>query len=176
MRRVLGAVLGVAVAMWCLPAIGVDTTLRFGRIAKLKDKDGTASDQVIVKFVKESGLIATLPNPMCPAASTIRLKTDLRGRCSSTSTAASGRRAAARGYSYKDKTGSAGGVTLIKFSSKPTGGKLLIKLKGDGYGVNADRRADRLTRGADRRRRRRLLRPLRAAQLAVRQERRRARS
>jgi len=135
MRRVLGAVLGVAVAMWCLPAIGVDTTLRFGRIAKLKDKDGTASDQVIVKFVKESGLITTLPNPMCPSASTIRLKTDLQDLlidldCSFWSTSG------ATGYSYKDKTGSAGGVTLIKFSSKPTGGKLLIKLKGDGYGVD----------------------------------------
>lgn len=133
MRRVLGAVLAAVVAVWCLPAAGADTTLRFGRIAKIKDKDGTASDQVIVKFVKESGLITTLPSPLCPAASTIHLKTDTQDLlialdCSFWSASGSS------GYSYGDPAGSAGGVTKIKFSSKPTGGKLLIKLKGDNYG------------------------------------------
>src|SRR4051812_28183649 len=135
MRRVVGAVLGVAVAIWCLPAVGIDTTLRFGRIAKIKDKAGTGTDQVIVKFVKESGLVTTLPSPLCPAVSTIQLKTDVHDLqitldCSLWSASGSS------GYSYSDPTGSAGGVTKIKLSSKPTGGKLLIKLKGDSYGVD----------------------------------------
>lgn len=135
MRRALGVVLGVVVAAWCLPAVGADTTLRFGRIAKIKNKDGTAGDQVIVKFVKESGLITTLPSPLCPAASTIHLKTDgqdLLINLDCSFWAASG----SSGYSYSDAAGSAGGVTKIKLSSKPTGGKLLIKLKGDNYGVD----------------------------------------
>ncbi|MBX3025511.1 hypothetical protein KF840_11460 [bacterium] len=136
MRRAVGVVLAFAVAIWCLPAIGIDTTLRFGRLVKIRDKDGTAGDQVIVKFVKESGLITTLPSPLCPAASTVRLKTDTKDLlidldCSFWS--ASG----GSGYAYKDASGSAGGVTTIKLASKPTGGKLLIKLKGDGYGVDA---------------------------------------
>lgn len=136
MRRVVGAVFGVAVVIWCLPALGADTTLRFGRLAKMKNKDGTASDQLIVKFVKESGLITTLPSPLCPSTSSLHIKTDTQDLlvdlgCSFW--AASG----SSGYSYKDASGSAGGVTGIKISSKPTGGKLLIKMKGDGYGTNA---------------------------------------
>lgn len=135
MRRVLGAALAAVVVVWCLPAVGIDTTLRFGRIAKMKDKDGTGSDQVIVKFVKESGLVTTLPSPLCPATSTVHLKTDTKDLLIDLDCnfwAASG----STGYSYKDKSGSAGGVTLIKIASKPTGGKLLIKLKGDGYGAD----------------------------------------
>jgi len=135
MRRVAIAAAAAAVVIWCLPVVAADVTLRFGRIVKMKDKEGTANDQVIVKFVKESGLTDTLPSPLCPAASAIHLKTDTDEvvadlDCSLWT-------ASGTGYSYKDPTGSAGGVTKVKLSSKPTGGKLLIKIKGDGYGANA---------------------------------------
>lgn len=132
----LGAVLGVAVAFCCLPAQGADVTLRFGRIAKLKNKDGTASDQAIVKFVKESGLTAAIPSPLCPATSSIGLTTDTQDLlidldCALWTPSGSS------GFSYKDPTGSRGGVTQVKVASKTTGGKLLIKLRGDQYGATA---------------------------------------
>ena len=136
MRRILGVVLGLTVALCCQPAQGADVTLRFGRIAKLKDKDGTASDQVIIKFVKESGLTAAIPSPLCPATSSISLVTDARNVLADLDCAlwsASG----SSGFSYKDPTGSRGGVTQVKVSSKSTGGKLLIKFKGDQYGASA---------------------------------------
>lgn len=135
MRRILAAGLAIGLALSAAPASAAETTLRFGRIAKLKDKDGTAKDQVIVKFVKESGLTSALPSPLCPAASAIRLTTDAREveiplACGSWAATGSG-------FAYKDPTGSAGGVTKINFFSKPTGGKMLIKIKGDNYGVDA---------------------------------------
>ncbi len=135
MRRVLSAAIAAAVVIWCIPVLGADVTLRFGRIAKLKNKDGTGSDQVIVKFVHESGLTAALPSPLCPASSSIHLTTD-SGEvvadldCAFWATAGGG-------FSYKDPTGSAGGVTKVNFASKATGGKLLIKMKGDQYGAHA---------------------------------------
>lgn len=125
----------IALAIGSLPAGAVEETLRFGRIAKLKDKDGAGKDQVIVKFVKESGLTAALPSPLCPQVSAIRLTTDLQEvviplDCSFWAATGSG-------FAYKDKTGSAGGVSKINFFTKPTGGKMLIKIKGDQYGVQA---------------------------------------
>lgn len=135
MRRILGAVLGITLAVWCVPASAADVTLRFGRLAKLKDKDGTDKDQVIVKFVKESGLTAALPSPLCPAASSIRLTTDLQEVVIPLDCAFW--EAKGSGYAYKDASGSAGGVTKVNFYTKPTGGKMLIKIKGDNYGVDA---------------------------------------
>lgn len=136
MRYGLGVALAIAVVCGSWPAQGADVTLRFGRIAKLKDKDGTAKDQVIVKFVKESGLNAVIPSPLCPASSSIGLTTDAQDLLIDLDCAfwtASG----SSGFSYKDPSGSRGGVTQVKVSSKTTGGKLLIKLKGDQYGASA---------------------------------------
>ena len=72
MRRVAIAAAAAAVVIWCLPVVAADVTLRFGRIVKMKDKDGTANDQVIVKFVKESGLTDTLPSPSRSVSSRAR--------------------------------------------------------------------------------------------------------
>lgn len=135
MRRIIGVVLGIAVLACCGPASAAETTLRFGRLAKIKDKDGADKDQVIVKFVKESGLTAALPSPLCPTASSIRLTAGAQEiiiplDCSFWAATGSG-------YAYKDASGTAGGVTKINFYTKPTGGKMLIKIKGPNYGVDA---------------------------------------
>ncbi|MFN8644804.1 MAG: hypothetical protein U0802_25230 [Candidatus Binatia bacterium] len=136
MGRALLAMAALVMALGSLPAQGADVTLRFGRIAKLRDKDGTGSDQVIVKFVKESGLTTAVPGPLCPATSSIGLTTDTQDLlivldCAFWSAAGSS------GFRYDDPTGSRGGVTQVKVASKITGGKLLIKLKGDQYGTNS---------------------------------------
>jgi hypothetical protein len=99
-----------------VPAIGADVPMVGGRIAKLKDKTGTANDEALVKFSKDSAFSALPPSPVCPAVSTIRLRTDSQDVLTTldcTHWASTG-----SGYSYHDVTAGSGGVQ--KMSSPPS--------------------------------------------------------
>jgi hypothetical protein len=131
----VGVALGAAVACWSVPVAGSDVALTAGKVAKIKDTSGTASDQAIVKFVKEPGLSGAIAAPLCPAVSSIRLTTDTHDLlavldCHRWSPVASG-------YLYDDPAGVHGGVQKVKLVYKSTGGKLQMTLRGDQYGANA---------------------------------------
>jgi hypothetical protein len=111
------------------PAPGV--SLLGGRVAKFKDKDGTSKDKAVITFVKDVNLSPPFPSPRCPAASSVRILTDrhdltMELDCQYWT-------ATNKGFAYKDKLGTAGGIQKILLG----GGKLIIKLKGDNYGVGA---------------------------------------
>lgn len=129
------ALASALVALCTLPASALDVPMLNGKIAKLKDKAGTTADKVLIKFIKETALSTPPPSPMCPAETAVRLKTDggeVIAALDCTHWSATG-----SGYAYGDVTASDGGVYKIVLGSKPAGGKLLIKMKGDNYGVNA---------------------------------------
>jgi hypothetical protein len=135
MQRSLGLLVAVAVACSSAPAIGVTVNLLEGKVAKFKDKDGTTNDKAIIKFVKEGALTLALADPTCPNVSSVRLKTntdDIVTMLDCTKWSITG-----SGYTYDDPSASFGGVQKIKFMSRLLGGKLLIKIKGDQYGINA---------------------------------------
>jgi hypothetical protein len=129
------ALAGALIALYAVPALAADVTLFNGKTAKFKDKAGTAGDQALVKFIKDSAFTIPPPSPLCPAVSSVMLNTDLGTFITPldcTHWSASG-----SGYAYGDVTASSGGVSKIVLTSKPTGGKLLIKIKGSNYGANA---------------------------------------
>lgn len=111
------------------PAPGI--SLSFGRVAKFKNKDGTSKDKAIIKFVKDPNLSPPFPNPRCPNASSVRILTDRHYL--SIPLDCQYWVLTNKGFRYKDKFATAGGVQKILLKNN----KLLIKLKGDGYGVNA---------------------------------------
>ncbi|MGE5319217.1 MAG: hypothetical protein ACM3KD_03455 [Hyphomicrobiaceae bacterium] len=135
MQRTLGLMVAIVLTIGSAPAGAADIALTAGKVAKLKDKAGTASDKATIKFVKEPALNGVLPSPLCPSTSSVRLKTD--GDEILTLLDCNNWRAVSAGYIYDDPLASLGGVAQIKFSSKPTGGKLQFKIRGDQYGVNA---------------------------------------
>src|SRR5262250_530030 len=135
MQRIVGALLASTLALCTVPAGAADVPMLGGKVAKLKDKAGTVSDQALVKFTKEMALATLPPSPICPATSMIRLTSDTGDTlvtldCSHWS--ATGSR-----YLYIDPTGSSGGVQKVVLVSKATGGTLLIKMRGAHYGVSA---------------------------------------
>jgi len=135
MQRIVGVALA-STALLCAVAVrAADVAMLNGKVAKLKDKAGTVSDQALVKFTKESAFATLPPSPLCPTTSTVQLTSDTGDvliplDCGHWT--ASGSR-----YLYLDPTGSSGGVQKIVLVSKPTGGTLLIKMRGAHYGVSA---------------------------------------
>jgi hypothetical protein len=135
MGRFGNVALTIAVVLGAVPAIGADVPMLSGKIAKFRDQTGTASDQALVKFIKEGAFATLPPSPMCPAVSTIRLRTDTQDvlatlDCSHWSSTGAG-------YVYHDVTAGRGGVQKVVLTSKPQGGKLLLKMRGSNYGANA---------------------------------------
>jgi hypothetical protein len=133
--QLVKCVLGVILLLASAAAPGAEVPLLQGRVAKLKNKAGTVFDKLGVTFSGESGLTGVLPDPRCPAVSSIRLKTDAAEvvaplDCSLWT-------AKGTGYSYKDKTGGLDGVQQVKFVSQASGGKLKLKMRGAPYGVHA---------------------------------------
>jgi hypothetical protein len=125
----------VAIIAAAASAQATDVALTAGKLAKLLDKAGTTSDQATIKFIKDPALQGVLPGPLCPVASTVRLRTDTTDvliplDCSHWNLTGSG-------YLYRDPTGAQGGVQKVQLTSKSTGGKLMFKLKGDPYGAAA---------------------------------------
>jgi len=124
MQRIVGVALA-STALLCAVAVrAADVAMLNGKVAKLKDKAGTVSDQALVKFAKESAFATLPPSPLCPTTSTVQLTSDTGDvliplDCGHWT--ASGSR-----YLYLDPTGSSGGVQKIVLVSKPTGGTLLI--------------------------------------------------
>jgi len=133
MQRILN--MAFALVLGAMPAMADDITMTAGKILKLKDKPGTGSDQALVKFIKEPALIPAPPSPLCPAVTTVQLRSDSGNvetqlDCNNWSATGSG-------WVYRDVTGSSGGVQKIILTTKITGGKLLLKLRGDNYGAVA---------------------------------------
>ena len=52
--------------------------LQGGRISRLIDQAGTARDKALGSF-KDAAIASPLPDPRCPASSSIRLETDTQG-------------------------------------------------------------------------------------------------
>src|SRR5262249_32862079 len=133
MRNWLGVALSLTAVVCALPASATTVTLVGGRVAKLKDKAGTSSDKAILKFVNEPDVSPPFPDPRCPASSSVRLQTDqpivgpIALHCFDWQLTSSG-------FSYKDSDATAGGVQKVQLQSGPTGGKVLMKLKGPNYG------------------------------------------
>src|SRR6185369_3962104 len=128
MQHTVKVLMAVVVMLGGVRAGASDIPLTAGKLAKLADKAGTASDQAIIKFIKDPVLQGVLPGPLCPVVSTVHLRSDTADLtvtldCSKWTITGSG-------YAYKDSSGSQGGVQKIKISSKSTGGKLMIKMKG----------------------------------------------
>lgn len=128
--HVMRIAIGVALLCGGVAAQAAETPMLQGKVVKFKNKAGTVFDQALVKFVKEASLTAPLPDPRCPAASSIRLTTDGQDVVRPLDCAKWVQKGT--GYAYQDKTGGSGGV--FKVQVKP--GKLLAKLKGAGYGVD----------------------------------------
>ena len=135
MGRIVSVALAIAVMAGAVTASRADVTMAGGKTVKLKNQTGTANDQALIKFTKEMAFTTRPPNPMCPTVSTIRLRTDTQDvlttlDCTHWSLTGSG-------YAYHDITAGAGGVEKIVLAAKSQGGKLLIKMHGTNYGVNA---------------------------------------
>jgi hypothetical protein len=132
MKRVLLAALALL-----LPSASLAEDLTGGRLAKFLDRDGTSRDQAIVEFVGEPAIVAPLPDPTRDT-STVRMFSDTadtgfvfldRSRW----------KASGSGFVYRfpQKESPPGGIFKIIFKPKHSGGTLIIKAKGDGYGTNA---------------------------------------
>src|SRR5690606_18470696 len=128
-RLVRGAQAALALGMalgLLLPAGAQAIDLTAGKIAKSKNKPGEFSDKGLIKIVKDPGIAEPLPSPLCPAASTIRLTTDLGdalGTFDCNAWSAKG-----KGFGYADPFGQALGAQKVLFKPGGKGGKLVIKL------------------------------------------------
>jgi hypothetical protein len=131
MKRVLLAALALL-----LPSASLAEDLTGGRVAKFIDKDGTSRDRAVVRFVRDPGIVAPLPDPTVDP-SWIRLMSDTTDTCTVSLDAARWQRAG-DGFVYKfpPKESPPGGIFKIVFKPGRSGGKLVIEAKGDGYGAN----------------------------------------
>lgn len=126
----LGLAIGLIVAA---PAVhAVDLTA--GRVAKFLNKPGTVNDKALAKFVKDTAIAQPLPNPVCPGASSFRLRTDRHDTGAIQLACENWKAAGANGFKYIDKSRSAGGLQVAAIKSGGNGGGLLMKWKGFHYG------------------------------------------
>jgi hypothetical protein len=101
------------------------------------DKDGTAKDMAVVKFMRDPAIVAPLPDPTLDTSS-LRIFSDTADTGfvyldrSKWKTSGSG-----FVYSFPPKQSPPGGIFKIIFKPGRSGGTLIIKAKGDGYGTNA---------------------------------------
>jgi hypothetical protein len=58
-----------------VPGASVAEDLTGGRLAIFVDREGTARDRAVVRFVREEAIVAPLPNPTA-AVSTLRMWSD----------------------------------------------------------------------------------------------------
>jgi hypothetical protein len=117
-----------------IPARGL--TLTGGKVAKFFDNSGTEDDKAIIKFSRDLAIVEPLPIADCPNQSSLRLVTD-RHDIGVVPLGCSLWRPIGNGFKYIDKEGLFGGVQKILIEPTSNGGTLLIKLKGDNYGLNA---------------------------------------
>jgi hypothetical protein len=133
-RAVLCSLVGTLV--WVSPLAAGAVSLVNGRSARFQDKAGTSHDSVTVRFAREPGMLTPLPDPRCPADSSVSIVTDTQS-VGPIALGCTFWRTARSGYVYRDADGTAGGVKRVVFKHSAAGGSLTLKLKGDGYGVNA---------------------------------------
>lgn len=132
----MGKAFAWAVAIGLLAGVGsagaVD--LSAGKIAKFADKEGQLKDKALVKFVKDTQLVAPLPAPTCPGTSNFRLITNRHDTGPIALNCNNWAAAGASGFKYLDKGLSAGGLKIAKLKAASTGGLLLLKWMGFNYG------------------------------------------
>jgi hypothetical protein len=117
-----------------VPAHPVD--LVNGKKARFRNEPGTSRDRAVVKFVREALVTSPLPDPRCPAVSTLTISTDTQ-TFGPVTLDCNFWGARSTGFLYRDSTGSAGGAQRILFKKSASGGKLNFKLAGDNYGAGA---------------------------------------
>jgi hypothetical protein len=108
-----------------------------GRVARFLDKDGTAKDKAVVKFVRDPAIVAPLPDPTVDSSS-LRMLADTGDTCT-VHLDQSKWRPSGSGFVYRfsPEESPPGGIYKVVFKPGRSGGKLFIKAKGDGYGTRA---------------------------------------
>lgn len=136
MRRDVSFVLLTIALFGLQPAPSWGRSLSGGKIAKFLDQGGTDQDKAIIKFSREPAIAEPLPDASCPHESSIRLVTD-RHDIGVVPLGCTLWRPAGNGLKYLDKEGLFGGVQKILVRATPKGGTVLLRLKGDNYGLSA---------------------------------------
>jgi hypothetical protein len=105
----------VAALVLLLSSTALAASLTGGRIAKFIDKDGTSRDSAVVKFVRDPGIVAPLPDPTADA-SWVRLVSDTTDTCTVFLDSTRWRRAG-DGFVYKfpRKESPPGGIFKVVF-------------------------------------------------------------
>jgi len=132
--RLAAAVLAAASPARALPPVRM---LTVGKVAVLRDRPGTARDVAAFRVGKDPEL-ATPPNPLCPAASSIQVGAypTATNRVEAQPPTPGGAalpcaswRPTKRGYRYRDAAGSVLGVRTIVLERN----QLTVRLRGGGY-------------------------------------------
>jgi len=131
------AVVMAASAIAIAPSGAAAVDLTGGKVAKAKDKSGTVKDKALVKFVKDPAIVLPIPDPTCPGTSSFRIRTNLDDSGVRNLPCSFWKAAGTKGFKFKDKLSSIGGLKVAKIKSGPNGGLMLLKLKGDQYGQYA---------------------------------------
>jgi hypothetical protein len=131
-KRVLLAALALL-----LPSPSLAEDLTGGRVAKFLDKDGTAKDRALVGFVRDTAIVAPLPDPTVDTSS-LRMLSDTADTCT-VYLDQSNWKPSGSGFVYRFplRESPPGGIFNVIFKPGHSGGKLIIRAKGDGYGTNA---------------------------------------
>lgn len=126
--RLHGVISGLSIFLLCVAATAAaQTTLAGGRVASIRNKPGTLSDNAVFRFTRETALAEPLPDPQCPRTSRLRLassaqETVIELPCGTW-------RRAGTTYRYDDGSALEGGVRTIVLRKN----KLLVKLKGSNF-------------------------------------------
>lgn len=119
--------------LWTASSLPAQIDLSGGKVAKFLNPAGDARDKAIVKFVRDSGIAAPLPDPQV-LPSSVRLHSDLVD-VGPIALDMSKWSAAGAGFKYQDPAGVHLGIQKVLFKPGGNGGKLLIKAKGPAYGA-----------------------------------------
>lgn len=115
------------------PAEGVTVDLLHGRALRIRDDAGGHRDSLSVQFAGETLVTPPLPSLLCPATSTISIRTDSRS-FGPVSLDCRNWRAVRSGYAYADRTGSAAGVRKLSLShTAKQSGSIRLQLSGATY-------------------------------------------
>lgn len=114
-------------------SLSAQIDLSGGKVAKFLNPTGDARDKAIVKFVRDGGIAAPLPDPQV-LPSSVRFHSDLVD-VGPVLLDTSKWAAAGAGFKYQDPAGARLGIHKVLFKPGGNGGKLLIKAKGPVYGA-----------------------------------------
>ena len=116
-------------ALTCTSAAAVDAPLLGGVQGTFRDADGTATDSAKIVFSHDPALKA-VRSPLCPTVTKLRLSSSKQSNAEITLDCRLWK-ITGDGFHYVDPTGSRGGVRSVLY--QPTGGRLVVRMKGAGY-------------------------------------------